>query len=91
MKTLAFKSSRAFRTWLEKNHGRAEGILLRIYKKDSGAATRRTTRHDRTSSNAFELELDAPSRVQFPFTLFPKEVTPCPSKRATAERRSGFA
>jgi len=39
MKTLAFKSSRAFRTWLEKNHGRAEGILLRIYKKDSGAAT----------------------------------------------------
>jgi len=39
MKTLTFKSSRAFRTWLEKNHGGTEGILLRIYKKDSGVAT----------------------------------------------------
>jgi len=39
MKTLTFKSSRAFRTWLGKNHGSAEGILLRIYKKDSGVAT----------------------------------------------------
>ena len=39
MKTLNFKSARAFRTWLEKNHGRAEGILLRIFKKDSGVAT----------------------------------------------------
>jgi len=39
MKTLAFKSPRAFRSWLGKNHGRSEGILLRIYKKDSGTAT----------------------------------------------------
>jgi uncharacterized protein YdeI (YjbR/CyaY-like superfamily) len=39
MKTLTFKSSRAFRSWLGKNHGRAEGIMLRIYKKDSGVAT----------------------------------------------------
>jgi uncharacterized protein YdeI (YjbR/CyaY-like superfamily) len=39
MKTQAFKSSRAFRTWLKKNHGRTEGILLRIYKKDSDVAT----------------------------------------------------
>jgi uncharacterized protein YdeI (YjbR/CyaY-like superfamily) len=39
MKTLAFKSFRAFRAWLEKNHGRAEGILLRIYKKDADVAT----------------------------------------------------
>jgi uncharacterized protein YdeI (YjbR/CyaY-like superfamily) len=39
MKTLAFKSSRAFRSWLAKNHGRADGVLLRIYKKDSGMAT----------------------------------------------------
>jgi uncharacterized protein YdeI (YjbR/CyaY-like superfamily) len=36
MKTLAFKSARTFRTWLSRNHGRQEGILLRIYKKDSG-------------------------------------------------------
>jgi len=39
MKTLTFKSPRAFRSWLGKNHGRSEGILLRIYKKDSGMAT----------------------------------------------------
>lgn len=39
MKTIAFKSTRAFRTWLGKNHGRSEGIFLRIYKKDSGVAT----------------------------------------------------
>lgn len=39
MKTLTFKSSRAFRTWLKRNHGGAEGILLRIFKKESGAAT----------------------------------------------------
>jgi len=39
MKTLAFKSARSFRTWLSRSHGRAEGILLRIYKKDSGVAT----------------------------------------------------
>jgi uncharacterized protein YdeI (YjbR/CyaY-like superfamily) len=39
MKTLPFKSSRDFRSWLSKNHGRSEGILLRIYKKDSGVAT----------------------------------------------------
>ena len=39
MKTMTFKSSRAFRTWLARNHGRTEGILLRIYKKDSGVAT----------------------------------------------------
>jgi uncharacterized protein YdeI (YjbR/CyaY-like superfamily) len=39
MKTLAFKSARSFRTWLGRNHGRAEGILLRIYKQDSGVAT----------------------------------------------------
>ena len=39
MKTMTFKSSRAFRTWLARNHGRTVGILLRIYKKDSGVAT----------------------------------------------------
>ena len=39
MKTLAFKSARAFRAWLSSNHGRTDGILLRIYKKDSGVAT----------------------------------------------------
>ena len=36
MKTLAFKSTRAFRTWLSRNHGLPEGILLRLYKKTSG-------------------------------------------------------
>lgn len=32
----AFRSARAFRTWLTKEHSRAKGVLLRIYKKDSG-------------------------------------------------------
>jgi len=36
MRTLAFKSSIGFRDWLEKNHAGAEGIWLRVYKKDSG-------------------------------------------------------
>jgi uncharacterized protein YdeI (YjbR/CyaY-like superfamily) len=39
MPTIAFKSARAFRVWLQKNHARPEGIWLRIYKKDSGVAT----------------------------------------------------
>jgi uncharacterized protein YdeI (YjbR/CyaY-like superfamily) len=39
MKTIGFTSSREFRAWLAKNHGRSEGIWLRIYKKDSGVAT----------------------------------------------------
>lgn len=38
MKTLSFKSADAFRTWLERNHERSDGVLLRIYKKDSGVA-----------------------------------------------------
>jgi uncharacterized protein YdeI (YjbR/CyaY-like superfamily) len=32
----AFRSARAFRTWLTKEHSRSAGLLLRIYKKDSG-------------------------------------------------------
>lgn len=39
MKTVSFTSVRAFRGWLAKNHARADGVLLRIYKKGSGAAT----------------------------------------------------
>lgn len=39
MTTLTFKSARAFRAWLKRNHARTEGILLRIYKQDSGVAT----------------------------------------------------
>jgi uncharacterized protein YdeI (YjbR/CyaY-like superfamily) len=39
MKTQSFKSARAFRTWLARHHDRCEGVLLRIYKKDSGLAT----------------------------------------------------
>lgn len=32
----AFRSARAFRAWLTREHGRSKGLLLRIYKKDSG-------------------------------------------------------
>jgi uncharacterized protein YdeI (YjbR/CyaY-like superfamily) len=39
MKTLSFTSSRDFRTWLEEHHRHSDGVLLRIYKKDSGVAT----------------------------------------------------
>jgi uncharacterized protein YdeI (YjbR/CyaY-like superfamily) len=36
MKILRFKSSVAFRLWLEKNHARSDGIWLRFFKKASG-------------------------------------------------------
>ena len=39
MKTMAFKSTPAFRSWLRRNHAKSQGILLRIFKKDSGVAT----------------------------------------------------
>ncbi|MDR3385609.1 MAG: YdeI/OmpD-associated family protein [Rudaea sp.] len=39
METMSFTSSRDFRAWLAKNHSQSDGILLRIYKKDSGLAT----------------------------------------------------
>jgi uncharacterized protein YdeI (YjbR/CyaY-like superfamily) len=39
MKTLSFASAAALRTWLAENHGQSDGILLRIYKKDSGIAS----------------------------------------------------
>src|SRR5579864_6288250 len=39
MKIMTFTSPGDFRSWLAKNHGRSDGILLRIYKKDSGKAT----------------------------------------------------
>jgi uncharacterized protein YdeI (YjbR/CyaY-like superfamily) len=39
MKTMSFISSGDFRTWLEKYHSQSDGVLLRIYKKDSGVAT----------------------------------------------------
>ncbi|MGC8518945.1 MAG: YdeI/OmpD-associated family protein [Steroidobacteraceae bacterium] len=32
----SFRSSREFRAWLAKEHARAPGLLLRIYKKHSG-------------------------------------------------------
>jgi uncharacterized protein YdeI (YjbR/CyaY-like superfamily) len=35
----AFRSARAFRAWLTKEHGDSKGLLLRIYKKDSGVAS----------------------------------------------------
>lgn len=39
MKTISFASAGDFRAWLSKNHCQADGILLRIYKKDSGTGT----------------------------------------------------
>lgn len=35
----AFRSARAFRTWLTKEHSRSAGLLLRIYKRDSGVVS----------------------------------------------------
>src|SRR6476620_2411290 len=35
----AFRSARAFRTWLTKEHSRSVGLLLRIYKRDSGVVS----------------------------------------------------
>ena len=34
--TISFPTQVAFRSWLEENHSRSEGIWLRIYKKGSG-------------------------------------------------------
>jgi uncharacterized protein YdeI (YjbR/CyaY-like superfamily) len=34
-RTRSFRSSKEFREWLAKEHARAPGLLLRIYKKDS--------------------------------------------------------
>jgi uncharacterized protein YdeI (YjbR/CyaY-like superfamily) len=39
MKIMTFTSSGDFRSWFAKNHGQSDGILLRIYKKDSGVST----------------------------------------------------
>jgi uncharacterized protein YdeI (YjbR/CyaY-like superfamily) len=39
METRSFHSAREFRDWLEKHHAQSEGLLLRIFKKDSGIAT----------------------------------------------------
>ncbi len=39
MKILPFKSSAAFRLWLNKNHARSDGIWLRFFKKASGRKT----------------------------------------------------
>lgn len=35
----AFRSARAFREWLTREHSRSKGLLLRIYKKDSGVVS----------------------------------------------------
>ena len=39
MRILSFASAAKLRAWLAKNHSRSDGILLRIYKKDSGTAS----------------------------------------------------
>lgn len=38
LKIMSFASAPELRAWLAKNHGRSDGILLRIYKKESGLA-----------------------------------------------------
>jgi uncharacterized protein YdeI (YjbR/CyaY-like superfamily) len=39
MKTQSFRSASAFRAWLEEHHAHSSGLLLRIYKKESGVTT----------------------------------------------------
>jgi uncharacterized protein YdeI (YjbR/CyaY-like superfamily) len=39
MKTLSFPSAPEWREWLAQNHDQSNGILLRIYKKNSGVAS----------------------------------------------------
>jgi len=39
MKTRSFRNALAFRAWLEEHHAQSSGLLLRIYKKESGMAT----------------------------------------------------
>jgi uncharacterized protein YdeI (YjbR/CyaY-like superfamily) len=39
MKILSFSSAPELRVWLVKNHGRSDGIRLRIYKKGAGIAS----------------------------------------------------
>jgi uncharacterized protein YdeI (YjbR/CyaY-like superfamily) len=36
MKIMSFAAAPELRSWLAKNHSRSKGILLRIYKKQSG-------------------------------------------------------
>ena len=36
VKILSFASTPELQAWLAKNHRRSDGILLRVYKKDSG-------------------------------------------------------
>jgi uncharacterized protein YdeI (YjbR/CyaY-like superfamily) len=36
MSARVFRSSKSFRTWLAKEHGRTKVLMMRIYKKDSG-------------------------------------------------------
>lgn len=37
--TRAFKSAKAFETWLARNHAKASGIWIRFFKKASGVPT----------------------------------------------------
>ena len=39
LQPLSFRSSKELRTWMTKEHARAPGLLLRIYKKDSGVSS----------------------------------------------------
>ena len=39
METQSFPSALEFRSWLEKHHAQSNGLLLRIYREDSGIAT----------------------------------------------------
>ena len=37
--TLEFRTVADLRLWLERNHASSDGILVRIYKRDSGIAS----------------------------------------------------
>ena len=39
METRSFRGAREFRAWLEEHHAQSDGLLLRIFKKDTGIAT----------------------------------------------------
>jgi uncharacterized protein YdeI (YjbR/CyaY-like superfamily) len=39
MQMKSFKTAADWRAWLQKEHARSEGLLLRLYKKDSGIAS----------------------------------------------------
>ncbi|HEY9179358.1 MAG TPA: hypothetical protein VIO32_01485 [Candidatus Baltobacteraceae bacterium] len=64
-KVLSFKSERAFRMWLAKNHAQSDGFLLRIFKKDSGE---KTVTYDEPVDQALWLQKFTPRRPRSPWS-----------------------